>query len=59
MKLKTEMVLNYPKHTVEFKVDDGRGKPIVIDLFTLIEEGYGAKNARVVVNKILENEQEH
>lgn len=56
MKLKTEMRLNYPNNTVRFEVDDGHGKLVVIDLFTLIEENYGAKNARAVVNKILENE---
>ena len=58
MKLKTEMRLNYPNNTVRFEVDDGRGKLVVIDLFTLIEENYGAKNAKAIVGKILENEQE-
>ena len=58
MKLKTEMVLDYPNSTVRFEVDDGRGKPVAIDLFTLVEEKYGAKNARAVIDKILENEQD-
>ena len=58
MKLKTEMRLNYPNNTVRFEVDDGRGKLVVIDLFTLIEENYGAKNAKAIVGKILENEQD-
>lgn len=58
MKLKTEMRLNYPNNTVRFEVDDGHGKLVVIDLFTLIEENYGAKNARAIVGKILENEQD-
>lgn len=58
MKPKTEMCLNYSNNTVRFEVDDGHGKPITIDLFTLIEEEYGVKNAKAVVGKILENEQD-
>lgn len=59
MKLKTEMVYDCDNDTVKFEVDDGRGKPVSIDLFKLVEEKYGANNARAIVNKILENEQEH
>lgn len=57
MKLKTETVYDCDNGTVKFEVDDGRGKPVSIDLFKLVEEKYGAKNARAVVNKILENKQ--
>lgn len=53
IKARVRTTYDYHDKDIIFTVDDGRGNPIHISLWELLEEHYGYDNAESVVQKVL------